>query len=200
LQMTLPNILTLFRIVLIPVVMAMFYVEGNWARWVACAIFLLAATTDLLDGWIARNWRLQSAFGRWLDPVADKLLVGATVVMLVGFHRAPLIPAVVILLREIAVSGLREYMAEVRVGMPVTPLAKWKTAVQMVAICFLILGPAGPDFLLTEMVGFWGIWLAAALTLLTGWDYLNAGLRHMAADHPPPPPPHPTTPLGARQP
>src|SRR5690606_4330284 len=106
LQMTLPNILTLFRIVLIPVVMAMFYVEGNWARWVACAIFLLAATTDLLDGWIARNWRLQSAFGRWLDPVADKLLVGATVVMLVGFHRAPLIPAVVILLREIAVSGL----------------------------------------------------------------------------------------------
>jgi cardiolipin synthase len=200
LQMTLPNILTLFRIVLIPVVMAMFYVEGNWARWIACAIFLLAATTDLLDGWIARNWRLQSAFGRWLDPVADKLLVGATVVMLVGFHRAPLIPAVVILLREIAVSGLREYMAEVRVGMPVTPLAKWKTAVQMVAICFLILGPAGPDILLPEMVGFWGIWLAAALTLLTGWDYLNAGLRHMAAGHQPPPPSHPSAPLGARQP
>jgi cardiolipin synthase len=198
LQMNLPNILTLFRIALIPVVMAMFYVEGSWARWIACAIFLLAATTDLLDGWIARNWRLQSAFGRWLDPVADKLLVGATVVMLVGFHRAPLIPAVVIILREVAVSGLREYMAEVRVGMPVTPLAKWKTTVQMVAIVFLILGPAGPDPVPTELIGVWGLWLAAALTLFTGWDYLQAGLRHMAAE--PPPPPHPPEPLGLRQP
>jgi cardiolipin synthase (CMP-forming) len=200
LLMTLPNILTLFRIALIPVVMAMFYVEGTWARWIACAIFLLAATTDLLDGWIARNWRLQSAFGRWLDPVADKLLVGATVVMLVGFQRAPLIPAVVILLREIAVSGLREYMAEVRVGMPVTPLAKWKTTVQMVAIVFLILGPSGPALLPTEQIGFWGLWLAAGLTLLTGWDYLNAGLRHMVAEQPPPPPSHPSAPIGARQP
>jgi cardiolipin synthase len=199
--MTLPNILTMFRIALIPVVMAMFYVEGTWARWIACAIFLIAATTDLLDGWIARNWRMQSAFGRWLDPVADKLLVGATVVMLVGFSRAPLIPAVVILLREIAVSGLREYMAEVRVGMPVTPLAKWKTTVQMVAIVFLILGPAGPEMLPSELIGFWGLWLAAGLTLLTGWDYLNAGLRHMAAEQPPPPPaPRPAAPLGARQP
>ncbi|WP_349262355.1 CDP-diacylglycerol--glycerol-3-phosphate 3-phosphatidyltransferase [Geminicoccus sp.] len=197
-QMNLPNMLTLFRIALIPVVMAMFYVDGAWARWVACAIFLLAATTDLLDGWIARNWRLQSDFGRWLDPVADKLLVGATVVMLAGFHRAPLIPAVVIILREVAVSGLREYMAEVRVGMPVTPLAKWKTTVQMVAIVFLILGPAGPDPLPTETIGFWGLWLAAALTLLTGWDYLQAGLRHMAGE--PPPPPHPPEPAGVRQP
>lgn len=196
--MTLPNILTLFRIALIPVVMAMFYVEGSWARWIACAIFLIAATTDLLDGWIARNWRMQSAFGRWLDPVADKLLVGATVIMLVGFHRAPLIPAVVILLREIAVSGLREYMAEVRVGMPVTPLAKWKTAVQMVAITLLILGPTGPDYLPAGTIGFWGLWVAAGLTLVTGWDYLNAGLRHMAAE--PPQPPHPTAPIGARQP
>ena len=197
-MLTLPNILTLFRIALIPVVMALFYVEGSWARWIACAIFLVAATTDLLDGWIARYWQMQSAFGRWLDPVADKLLVGATVVMLVGFYRAPLIPAVVILLREIAVSGLREYMAEVRVGMPVTPLAKWKTTVQMIAIVFLILGPAGPDFLPTQTIGSWGLWLAAALTLMTGWDYLNAGVRHMAAEPDETAPP--ATPLGARNP
>ena len=196
--MTLPNILTLFRIALIPVVMGMFYVDGTWARWIACAIFLLAATTDLLDGWIARYWRLQSDFGRWLDPVADKLLVAATVVMLVGFHRAPLIPAVVIVLREITVSGLREYMAEVRVGMPVTPLAKWKTTVQMIAIVFLILGPAGPEPLPTEMIGCWGLWLAAGLTLLTGWDYLQAGLRHMAGDRPPTT--TPPAPAGAPQP
>ena len=197
-MLTLPNILTLFRIALIPVVMAMFYVDGSWARWIACSIFLLAATTDLLDGWIARYWQMQSAFGRWLDPVADKLLVGATVVMLVGFYRAPLIPAVVILLREIAVSGLREYMAEVRVGMPVTPLAKWKTTVQMIAIVFLILGPAGPDFLPVETIGSWGLWLAAALTLLTGWDYLNAGVRHMSAEQPSQA--TPAAPLGVRQP
>lgn len=186
---TLPNILTLSRIALIPVVIGLFYVEGDWARWLACAIFLLAATTDLLDGWIARNWRMYSAFGRWLDPVADKLLVAATVVMLVGFDRAPLIPALVIILREIAVSGLREYMAEVRAGLPVTRLAKWKTAVQMVAIVFLILGPSGPVQLPVEQIGTLGIWLAAALTLITGWEYLQAGIRHMTAVDSPPPGP-----------
>lgn len=197
---TLPNILTLSRIALIPVVIGLFYVEGDWARWLACAIFLLAATTDLLDGWIARNWRMYSAFGRWLDPVADKLLVAATVVMLVGFDRAPLIPALVIILREIAVSGLREYMAEVRAGLPVTRLAKWKTAVQMVAIVFLILGPSGPIQLPIERIGTFGIWLAAALTLITGWEYLQAGIRHMTAVDTPPPGPPDSDAAGVRQP
>ena len=104
----------------------------------------MAATTDYVDGYLARNWQQQSLFGRWLDPVADKLLVAAAVVMLVGFDRAPLLPSLIIVLREITVSGLREYMAEVSVGLPVSRLAKWKTAVQMTAIGFLLVGSAGP--------------------------------------------------------
>ena len=106
-----PNLLTVSRIACIPVLVAVFYLDGDWARWVACAIFSVAATTDYVDGYLARNWQQQSLFGRWLDPVADKLLVASAVVMLVGFGRAPLVPSLVILLREITVSGLREYMA-----------------------------------------------------------------------------------------
>ena len=177
-----PNLLTVSRVLLVPVLVALFYVEGDWARWFACLVFVIAATTDYLDGYMARAWAMQSPFGRWLDPVADKLLVGATVVMLVGFDRAPLLPALVIVLREIMVSGLREYMAEVRAGLPVSRLAKWKTAVQMVAIGFLLVGDAGPAWLPVAWIGWVGLWLAAALTLVTGWDYLQAGLRHMLAE------------------
>lgn len=177
-----PNLLTVSRILLIPLLIGLFYVDGDWARWLACLVFVIAATTDYLDGYMARAWKMQSPFGRWLDPVADKLLVGATVLMLVGFHQAPLLPALVIVLREIMVSGLREYMAEVSVGLPVSRLAKWKTAVQMVAIGFLLIGDAGPDWLPVAWIGWVGLWVAAALTLVTGWDYLQAGLRHMLAE------------------
>ena len=176
---TTPNILTVGRIACVPIVVAMFYVDGDWPRWLACIVFSVAATTDYVDGYLARNWQQQSLFGRWLDPVADKLLVAAAVVMLVGLDRAPVLPSLIIVLREITVSGLREYMAEVSVGLPVSRLAKWKTAVQMAAIGFLLLGNAGPDGLPVEAIGWWGLWLAAVLTLVTGWDYLQAGLRHM---------------------
>lgn len=174
-----PNLLTVSRILLIPVLVGLFYVEGDWAQWLACAVFVLAATTDFVDGYMARSWKMQSHFGRWLDPVADKMLVGATVLMLVGVGRAPLLPSLVIILREIMVSGLREYMAEVRAGLPVSRLAKWKTAVQMTAIGFLLVGDAGPDWLGVAWIGWSGLWVAAVLTLVTGWDYLQAGLRHM---------------------
>jgi cardiolipin synthase len=176
---TTPNLLTVGRIACIPVLVAMLYLERDWARWTACTIFVVAATTDYVDGYLARNWQQQSLFGRWLDPVADKLLVASAVVMLVGFDRAPLLPALIIVLREITVSGLREYMAEVSVGLPVSRLAKWKTAVQMTAIGFLLVGDAGPAALPIEAIGWWGLWLAALLTLVTGWDYLQAGLAHM---------------------
>ncbi len=179
-----PNIVTLIRVALIPALIVVFYVPGDWARWIACVIFTVAATTDYLDGYLARTWQQQSAFGRWLDPVADKLLVAAAVLMLVGFGRAPMLPALVILLREITVSGLREYMAEVSVGLPVSRLAKWKTAVQMVSIGFLIVGTSGPDWLPVVWIGWWGLWIAAILTLVTGWDYLQAGLRHMTTPTP----------------
>lgn len=174
-----PNLLTVSRVLCIPVLVALFYVPGDWARYLACVVFVAAATTDYVDGYLARSWQQQSLFGRWLDPVADKLLVASTTLMLVGFDRAPLLPSLIILLREILVSGLREYMAEVSVGLPVSRLAKWKTAVQMTALGFLLVGEAGPPWLPVLGIGWWGIWLAALLTLVTGWDYLQAGLRHM---------------------
>ena len=180
-----PNLLTIARIAVIPLVVLCFYFPGEAPRYVACALFTAAAITDYLDGYLARSWRQQSPFGRWLDPIADKLLVAATILMLVGLDRAPLLPSLVILLREITVSGLREYMAEVSVGLPVSRLAKWKTAVQMVAIGVLIVGDAGPHLLPVRAVGELGLWLAAALTLVTGYDYLRAGVRHMLAERPP---------------
>jgi cardiolipin synthase (CMP-forming) len=185
---TTANLLTVSRIVCIPVLVGMFYLDGDWARWGGCLTFTVAAATDYIDGYLARNWQQQSLFGRWLDPVADKLLVAAAVVMLVGFERAPLLPSLIIVLREITVSGLREYMAEVSVGLPVSRLAKWKTAVQMTAIGFLLVGSAGPGWLPVVAIGWWGLWLAAILTLVTGWDYLRAGLRHMLQERPQPSP------------
>ncbi|GBD44157.1 CDP-diacylglycerol--glycerol-3-phosphate 3-phosphatidyltransferase [bacterium HR40] len=176
---TTPNLLTVSRVLLVPLIVAILHVDQVWARYLACALFVAAATTDYVDGLLARSWKMQSPFGRWLDPVADKLLVAATVVVLVGFDRAPLLPAIVIVLREITVSGLREYMAEVAVGLPVSRLAKWKTAVQMTAIGFLIVGESGPAWLPVQAIGWWGLWVAALLTLITGWDYLRAGLAHM---------------------
>lgn len=176
---TAPNLLTVSRVLLVPLIVAILHIDAAWARYLACALFVAAATTDYVDGWLARSWQLQSPFGRWLDPVADKLLVAATVLVLVGFDRAPLLPAIVIVLREITVSGLREYMAEVSVGLPVSRLAKWKTAVQMTAIGFLVVGDAGPAQLPVLEIGWWGLWIAAILTLVTGYDYLRAGMAHM---------------------
>jgi len=179
---SLPNLLTLSRIVVIPLVVAAFYADGAWARWAACGLFVAAAVTDWFDGWLARQWNQVSAFGRFLDPIADKLLVAAVLFMLVAFDRVTppsLLPALVILLREILVSGLREFLAEVRVGMPLTRLAKWKTAFQMLALPLLLVGEAGPAAWPVQQVGEIALWVAAALTMITGWDYLRAGLRHL---------------------
>jgi len=179
---SLPNLLTLSRILVIPVVIASFYVPGDYARWFACALFSAAGITDWLDGHMARRWEQQSEIGRFLDPIADKLLVSATLFMLTATGRLSaeaLLPALVILCREILVSGLREYLAGLRVGMPVSRLAKWKTAIQMVAIGFLIVGDAGPSFLRVSAVGETLLWLAALLTIVTGYDYLRAGLPHL---------------------
>jgi cardiolipin synthase len=180
---SLPNLLTLSRILAIPVVIATFYVSGDYARWFACALFSAAGVTDWLDGHMARRWEQQSEIGRFLDPIADKLLVSATLFMLTTFGRLSpeaVLPALVILCREILVSGLREYLAGLRVGMPVSRLAKWKTVIQMVAIGVLIVGDAGPAFVPVAGIGETLLWAAALLTLVTGYDYLQAGLRHMA--------------------
>jgi cardiolipin synthase (CMP-forming) len=186
---SLPNLLTLSRIIVIPVVIATFYVPGSFARWFACALFSAAAVTDWLDGHMARRWQQQSEIGRFLDPIADKLLVSATLFMLTAFGRLSaqaVLPALVILCREILVSGLREYLAGLRVGMPVSRLAKWKTMIQMVAIGVLIVGDAGPGVVPVAAIGETLLWVAALLTLLTGYDYLIAGLRHMTNPRPTP--------------
>jgi cardiolipin synthase len=182
--LSLPNILTYSRIVAIPAVILLMYVDYPYSNWVALAVYVAACVTDFFDGYLARAWAQQSSLGRFLDPIADKLLVAAVLLMLVAsdvLEGLDVLPAAVILCREILVSGLREFLAEVRVGMPVSRLAKWKTGLQMVALGFLVVGPVGPDFgpFTTIQVGVVGLWIAAVLTLVTGFDYLVAGLRHI---------------------
>ena len=179
---TLPNILTLSRIAAIAPFVAVFFFEGLWTYWVALALFTLASITDFLDGWLARRNRQQSEFGRFLDPLADKLLVATALLMLAGFGQIAgiaLIPAAVILFREIIISGLREYLGGQEIVVPVSKLAKWKTTVQMVALGFLIVGTAGPKDFPTVLIGEVLLWIAATLTVVTGYGYLRAGLRHI---------------------
>src|ERR1700745_697872 len=178
---SLPNLLTLSRILAIPVVIATFYVPGDYARWFACALFSAAGLTDWLDGHMARRWQQQSEIGRFLDPIADKLLVSATLFMLTAFGRLSaeaVLPALVILCREILVSGLREYLAGLRVGMPVSRLAKWKTVIQMVAIGVLIVGDAGPGFVPVTAIRQFLLWIGALLTPGPGDGYFPRGFRN----------------------
>ena len=181
---SLPNLLTLSRILAIPVMVGLFFLDSPVGNWAAFAVYTVACITDFFDGYLARAWSQQSALGRFMDPIADKLLIAALLIMLAGFgplDGVHILPAVVILCREIAVSGLREFLAEVRVGVPVTSLAKWKTTIQMIALGFLVVGDAGPDFwgIATTEIGIVGLWASAALTLVTGYDYLQAGLRYI---------------------
>jgi len=187
-SLSLPNILTYARIAAVPVVVGLLYWQsigdgGLWLRWVALAIFIAAGLTDILDGYLARMWGQQSSLGRMLDPIADKLLVASCLLMLAADETIrgwTLLAAVIILCREILVSGLREFLADLRVGVPVTRLAKWKTFGQLVAIGFLIAGEAGEKVLpQTIQIGIGLLWLSALVTLYTGWDYLRAGLRYM---------------------
>ena len=188
----LPNLLTLSRIAAIPLLVACAALRTPGGDLAACVVFSLAAITDWFDGHLARTRRQHSELGRMLDPIADKLLVGATLMLLAGLGRLSdfgLLPAIVILLREILVSGLREHLASLRVGLPVTRLAKWKTGFQMGALGTLLAGDSAARLLHVPLpVGAIGeamLWVAAALTLLTGWDYLTTGLRHVQPAPPP---------------
>ena len=191
----LPNLLTVSRIALIPVLVLLAAIHVPTADFAACVVFAAAGITDYFDGRIARGRRQTTDLGRMLDPIADKLLVGAALMVLAGQARLTpwgLYPAIVILLREILVSGLREYLAGLRIGLPVTTLAKWKTGFQMGALGTLLAGDDSAtllhiSFLPVSHIGEIMLWIAAALTLWTGWDYLTAGLRYAAA-----PPQHPT--------
>jgi cardiolipin synthase (CMP-forming) len=186
---TLPMTLTLSRIIAIPVVVALFYVQGDYIRYVACAIYTAAAVTDYFDGYFARAWQQQTKLGRIFDPIADKLLVAATILMLVAVGRIgawDVLPALVILCREVLVSGLREFLAEInKHNLPVSRLAKWKTGIQMTALGFLIVGDAAPtSWFPVTLVGQVGLWIAALLTLITGYDYLAEGIKHVGEETP----------------
>jgi cardiolipin synthase len=181
--LNLPNVLTYSRVAAVPVVAGLlFWPEDFWSRWAALTVYIAAGITDYFDGYFARAYAQQSVLGRMLDPIADKLLVAACLLMLTNDHTIRgihLWAAIVILCREILVSGLREYLAELKVGMPVSRVAKWKTTLQLVALGFLIAGPAGEPILPgTVNIGLVLLWMAAALTIYTGWDYLKAGIMH----------------------
>ncbi|MGA1801270.1 CDP-diacylglycerol--glycerol-3-phosphate 3-phosphatidyltransferase [Rhizobium sp. HT1-10] len=185
-----PNLLTYGRILAVPLIVICFFVEGklsisNTARWVALWIFVIASITDFLDGYLARIWNQTSNIGKMLDPIADKLLI-ASILLLVAADQTiagwSLWAAIIILCREILVSGLREYLAQLKVSVsvPVTRIAKWKTTAQMVAIAFLLAGPAGDEILPhTTEIGIGLLWISAILTIYSGYDYFRVGLKHM---------------------
>lgn len=186
-MLTLPNILTLSRILTVPVLVALLWYPGWELGWLlGFALYCLMGITDYFDGYLARSQGAVSKLGQFLDPIADKIMIAAVILMLVGTrHEAAsitgihLIPALVILLREITVSGLREYLAGLQVSVPVSQLAKWKTTLQLIALGALILAGGLPAQMWIKSVGVVSLWIAAGLTLITGWDYLRTGIKHM---------------------
>ncbi len=188
-MLTLPNLLTLSRILAVPILVFLLWRPSPIDYAITFVLYCLVGITDYFDGYLARAQGQISRLGQFLDPIADKIMVAAVIVMLVASRKANgeppiiqdvnVIPALVILLREIIVSGLREYLAPLNVSVPVSQLAKWKTTFQLVSLGALILGGAFPGELWVHMVGVACLWAAAALTLVTGWDYLRLGLKHM---------------------
>jgi len=187
-MLSLPNLLTLSRILAVPILVFLLWRPAPLDYAITFVLYCVVGITDYFDGYLARAQGRISRLGQFLDPIADKIMVGAVLVMLISSRKANpmpeiaglhIIPALVILLREIIVSGLREFLAELRVSIPVSALAKWKTAFQMIALGALILGGAVPEMPWVHTVGIVCLWLAAALTLVTGYDYLRIGLKHM---------------------
>ncbi len=180
-KFNLSNILTLSRILVIPIIVILIYLKSPIYGWIAFVLFCLAGITDYFDGYLARIRNEVSKLGTFLDPIADKLLVAAVILILTAKDTIAdweTIPALIILLREIAVAGLREYLAGIKVSVPVSKIAKYKTALQLIALGILILGESDITFLPILLFGKIALWIAGILTLYTGYDYLKSGLRH----------------------
>jgi CDP-diacylglycerol--glycerol-3-phosphate 3-phosphatidyltransferase len=187
-MLTLPNLLTLSRILAVPILVFLLWKPAPWDYAITFVLYCIVGITDYFDGYLARAQGRISRLGQFLDPIADKIMVAAVIVMLIStrkmsgepvIHGLHIIPALVILLREIIVSGLREFLAPLNVSMPVSTLAKWKTTFQLVSLGALILGGAFPSEQWVHSVGLVSLWAAAALTLVTGYDYLRIGIKHM---------------------
>ena len=188
-MLTLPNLLTLSRILAVPILVFLLWKPAPYDYLITFILYCIVGITDYFDGYLARAQGLTSRLGQFLDPIADKVMVAAVLVMLMASRKADgdapiiqdwtVIPALIILIREITVSGLREFLAELKVLVPVSALAKWKTTFQLVALGALILGGAFPTQQWVHLTGVICLWAAAALTMLTGYDYLRLGLKHM---------------------
>ncbi len=185
-----PNYLTVIRIVIIPLVALFLLINTDLSRWVALFLYCLAGLTDFFDGYIARKTGQSSALGRFLDPIADKLLVATIIIILIimgdrmdGLSAVNAFAGIIIVLREITVSGLREYLAEIKISVPVSSLAKWKTAFQLLSLGFLIIGSeASPKFIPSGDIGVFLLWISAIFTIVTGQNYLRSGIKHMLND------------------
>lgn len=187
-MLTLPNLLTLSRILAVPILVYLLWKPSWYDYGITFVLYCVVGITDYFDGYLARAQKTVSRLGVFLDPIADKIMVVAVIVMLISSRQASgepvihdfhIVPALVILLREITVSGLREFLAGLQVSVPVSQLAKWKTTFQMVALGALILGGAIPRWEWVHDIGLASLWAAAILTIVTGWDYLRVGLKHM---------------------
>ena len=188
-MLTLPNLLTLSRILAVPLLVFLLWKPAPYDYLITFVLYCVVGITDYFDGYLARAQAKISRLGQFLDPIADKIMVAAVLVMLMASRKADgdppivenwsVIPALVILLREIIVSGLREFLAPLNISVPVSRLAKWKTAFQLISLGALILGGAVPTQEWVHLVGIFSLWLAAALTLVTGYDYLRTGLKHL---------------------
>lgn len=177
-----PNILTYIRIIIIPIiVLLMLLPENMLLSRLAATLFLMASITDFFDGYLARKLKSQTSMGKFLDPIADKLLVVAVIVVLAYHQKADVIPSLAIICREILVSGLREFLSEIKVSMPVSKLARIKTFLQMTALLILILGNVGSNFKYTNLLGNIALWFAAVLTILTGYIYFRAGIKYISS-------------------
>ena len=175
------NLLTILRIIVIPIIVICIYLQGPFYGWIAFVLFCIATITDFFDGYIARLRNEITNFGTFLDPIADKLLVAAVILILTSKEIIAdweTIPAMIILLREIAVSGLREYLAKIKVSVPVSKISKIKTSFQLIALALLILTESGITIVPIFIIGQFALWIAGLLTLYTGYDYLKSGLRH----------------------
>ena len=175
------NLLTIARIIVIPIIVICIYLKSPFYGWIAFVLFCIASITDYFDGYIARIRNEITNFGTFLDPIADKLLVAAVILILTSkgiIADWETIPALIILLREIAVSGLREYLAGIKISVPVSRIAKLKTAIQLIALALLILSESQISLLPIVFIGKIALWAAGILTLYTGFDYLKSGIKH----------------------